>query len=97
MASSVSLPLTPALFRALPVPLWPGVLRGEGDRADWRGAKPSSRGLQQPRAVCARPGRRVSVYPKLSWVVGGVGTPPHARKQYSLRASGSRGWVGAGS
>lgn len=75
VASSISPPLTPALFRAFPVPLWPGVLRGEGDRADWGGPKPASRGLQQPRAVCARQGRRVSVCSKLCWVIGGMGTP----------------------
>lgn len=51
----------PALFRAFLVPLWPGVLRGQGDRADQGGAKPSGRGLQQPCAVCARQRRRVSV------------------------------------
>lgn len=55
------MPLAPALFRALHFSVRTGVLRGEGDRAGQGGAQPASRGLQQPRAVRADQGGRVSV------------------------------------
>lgn len=78
MTSSLS--SAPALFRAFPVPVRPGVLRGQGDRVDRGGAKPTGPGLQQPRAVCARQGWRVSVGAGLlaglgEWWAAGDPTP----------------------